>query len=757
MVSAVLTRRFAIALMLAISLASVATADDLVSGRAIFSKLCAECHGARGEGVAGKTEEPLRGKRSLAELINAIDETMPEDEPELCTGDDAELVARYIYESFYAAQARSEQQQSRIELARLTVRQYRNSVADLLANFVGTVRVGPQRGLNAELFDSRNFRGDKRVEGRIDPQVQFDFSKDKPHPKISNADEFSLRWDGAVLAEDTGDYEFILRTENGARLWVNDRENALIDAWVSSKGRMSEQRGTIFLLGGRPYSIRLEMFKYKGDSASIALEWKPPQRARQVIPQRNLSPDRVPETFVAATLFPPDDSVSGYERGTAVSREWDQATTAAAIEAAQFVTARLDQLANTKSDAADRAEKVKQFCRQFAERAFRRPLTPELERLFVELHFKQSANLETAAKRSVLLVLKSPRFLYPEIGAGGPGDYSVASRMALGLWDSLPDQALLDAAAQGKLRTRDQIAAQAERMLDDPRAKSKLRYFFHHWLELKEMESLAKDKQLFPDFDEALVSDLRTSLDMFLDDVVWCESSDYRQLLVADYVFMNDRLASFYDVAAPATGTFEKISLDPQRQAGVVTHPYLLSTFAYHNLSSPIHRGVFVTRRLLGQALKPPPQATEFKDADFDPGMTTREKVTLLTQPAACQTCHTVINPLGFSLEHYDAVGRFREQENDKPIDTSSDFTTADGETVKLSGARSLAEFIAGSDHAHGHFVDQLFHQAVKQPINAYGANARRDLIDGFVASEFNIRKLLIEIMKVSVSFNPEP
>ena len=142
--------------------------------------------------------------------------------------------------------------------------------------------------------------------------------------------------------------------------------------------------------------------------------------------------------------------------------------------------------------------------------------------------------------------------------------------------------------------------------------------------------------------------------------------------------------------------------------------------------------------------------AQTFKDADFAPNLTMREKITELTRPQACQGCHTVINPLGFSLEHYDAVGRFRTQDGNKPVDAVSDYTTDDGKTVRLTGARDVAEFAVGSEHAQNAFVEQLFHQVVKQPMLAYGLNTPERLRQSFIASGYNVQKLLEEIVTIS-------
>jgi Protein of unknown function (DUF1588) len=205
------------------------------------------------------------------------------------------------------------------------------------------------------------------------------------------------------------------------------------------------------------------------------------------------------------------------------------------------------------------------------------------------------------------------------------------------------------------------------------------------------------------------------------------------------------------------TDDFVKVTLDPGQRSGVLTHPYLLSTFAYQKQTSPIHRGVFLTRNIVGRSLKPPPMAQTFDDATFAPNLTMREKVAQLTRSQACQGCHSVINPLGFSLEHYDAVGRFRTRENDRPIDAVSEYTTDEGQTIRLAGARDVAEFAVNSEQAQNGFIEQLFHQVAKQPMLAYGSDVMDRLRQSFVASQFNLPKLLAEIATISARHGVEP
>jgi cytochrome c553 len=757
-----------------------AAAEPPRTGEQVYREMCARCHGSNGQGTQKKYKQPLVGEKSLPDLVKYIAKSMPEDDPGACSGEDAAQVASYIYDAFYSKIAQARNQPARVELSRLTVAQYRNAVADVIGAFMKSPGgdeslAKDEHGLKAVYYRSRRIQAADSVIDRIDPVVQFDFGVTAPEPADKfKAYDFSIRWEGSILAPETGEYEFVVRTENGARLWINDPRRPLIDAWAKS-GIDTENKGTIFLLGGRSYTLRLEFTKAKigvDDSdklkvipkvkASVALLWKPPHGTSEVIPARQLMPKPARETFVIATPFPPDDRSLGWERGTAISKAWDQATTDAAIEIAAFVVGRLT--GDTREGEGRRGRRgtappesgllppgtiPRDFCVRFAERAFRRPLTDEQKELYIDRQFKSVPDAETAVKRVVLMVLKSPRFLYREPTAAGDA-YDVASRLSFGLWDAPQDQELLDAAAAGRLTTREQVAAQAERMLADQRAHAKVREFLRQWLKVDHAPEVAKDAGRFPGFDQAAVADLRTSLDLFLDDVVWGETSDFRQLLLADSLFLNGRLAKLYAADLPADAPFQKVPRDPDKYAGVLSHPYLMTCFAYTTTSSPIHRGLFLARGVLGLSLRPPPEAFTPLAPDLHPDLTTRERVALQTNAQTCQSCHAVINPLGFTLEHFDAVGRYREKENGKPIDASGTYQTKSGALVKFNGVRDLANFLAGSEDAHAAFVEQLFHALVKQPVRAYGPTRLEELRRTFAANGFNVRKLMVEIMAAS-------
>jgi len=756
-----LERRILIAALLAACACGVRAEEP--TGEMIYQSQCARCHGAAGEGSDENYADPLVGDHSVAQLAALIAETMPEDTDEKCPPEEAQKVAAYIYESFYSPEAQFRNKPARVELSRLTIRQYQNAVADLIGSFRPPSVWGNERGLMGRYFAARNFRPDAKKTERIDAEVQFDFGKAAPDAENFDPNLFSIYWEGSVLAPDTGDYEFIVRTEHAARLYVDDKVNPLIDAWVKS-GDDTEYRAEIRLLGGRTYPLKLEFSKARqgvGDSqqpkdesnakASIVLAWKRPYHTVEVIPARNLSVSDSPEIFVLHTPFPPDDRSVGYERGTAISKGWEEATTEAAVEVTSYVTSHLSELAEVADDAPDREAKLIAFCHAFAERAFRRPLSDEQKLLYVDRQFAEANDPDLAVTRVLLLVLKSPRFLYREVGeASATNPYDIAARMSFGLWDSIPDEALRQAAASGRPTDRIQIAEQLKRMLPDPRTHAKLREFLLTWLKVSEPPNVSKDPNVFPQFTADTVSDLRTSLELSIDDVLDSKSADFRQLVLCDSIYLNGRLATIYDVDLPKDAPFEKVRCQPEHRSGLVSHPYLLACFAYTNATSPIHRGVFISRNLLGRSLKQPPEAVAPLPVELHAELTTRERVTLQTQPEACQTCHSMINPLGFSLEEFDAIGRFREVEKARPVNALGSYTTQSGQVVEFNGVPDLAAFLAGSEESQAAFVRQLFQYLVKQPIRAYGPDRWQQLQKTFADEDFNIHKLAAQIVTTS-------
>ena len=181
-----------------------------------------------------------------------------------------------------------------------------------------------------------------------------------------------------------------------------------------------------------------------------------------------------------------------------------------------------------------------------------------------------------------------------------------------------------------------------------------------------------------------------------------------------------------------------------------------MSHLAYHRTTSPIHRGVFLTRRTLGRVLRPPDASFTPLSPDLHPELTTRERVQLQTGEANCQSCHQQINSLGFALEQFDATGRFRREEKNQQINAAGSYTARNGKRIEFNGARELADYLAQSEDCHQAFVESAFEHFVKQPIAAYGAETADEITESFKESGYNIRELLVTIAVTASSQAPD-
>ncbi len=744
------------------SFASEEKAVASKTGAELYAAMCARCHGNAGQGTEDYST-PLTGDKSQRELAVLIAKTMPEDTDEKCSPEDSAKIAEYMYGEFYSILAQERNRPATIEFSRLTVRQYEQSVGDLVASFRWQSNNFPDRGLKAKYYNLRSFNDKKLVHERVDPGVNFQFGEHKPEGYPTEPDmekrrpddihddkEFSIRWDGSVFAPETGDYEFILESENGVRLYLNGAPKPVIEAWVHS-GDEKEFRFSTRLIGGRYYPIGVHFFRYKEPTSSVVLKWKRPFHTEEVIPERYLSPNPSPGLYVVKTPFPPDDRSIGYERGNSVSKGWQDAVVMSALESSGDIVDFVYGMMGIKQDTAaeEKKKKLDEFCARFVEGAFRRKLTPEEVQTYV-VQPRADVPEETGLKRVIMLTLMSPQFLYRETGIGPFNSYSTASWLSYTMWDSIPDKKLLEAAAGDKLQTEQQIRAEVNRMASDLRTKAKLTEFFRQWLKLDHFPEISKNQSTLPGFDGQLVSDLRTSLDITLEEFLASPESDFRKLLVDETLYLNGTLAQFYGGELPPDAPFQKTVLKDQNRAGVLTHPLLLSGFAYDAESSPIHRGVFVARSLLGRRLKPPPEAVSPLAPDLHAGLTTRERVILQTSPNACMTCHVMINDLGFPLEEFDAGGRYRKEDRNQSIDVTGGYFDREGTQVKFAGARGMAEFLANSPEVHEAFVEQLFHYLVKQPVRAFGPDRLQELTRSFAQNQFNVHKLAKEIVVTS-------
>jgi Protein of unknown function (DUF1592)/Protein of unknown function (DUF1588)/Protein of unknown function (DUF1595)/Protein of unknown function (DUF1587) len=367
-----------------------------------------------------------------------------------------------------------------------------------------------------------------------------------------------------------------------------------------------------------------------------------------------------------------DPRVGGFSNNAAALAPSDLLTRQY-YEAARALAGSLDVTTLASCNAAD-AGCDEQLVRELGLRVFRRPLTDdEVERLMSL--YDAGGSFEVGARLVVQTMLLSPEFLYrPELGTddGFLTGYETASRLSYFLWATMPDDALLQAAADGELDTQDGVEAQVVRMLADDKARDGMLLFHREWLDLERVEHVLKLPE--EGFDAAYAESMRESAERFVWETLFENEGSLRELLTSSNVPVDATMAALLGVDAPTDG-WETVSLDPTERAGILTHPAFLASHAYAAYPSPVLRGVFVMDRVMCNPPAPPPEGvnTTLPEPDDTAPQTNREWYEGATteKGGQCAGCHTTINPLGYAFEHYDAMGRFRAQDNGFAVDAS--------------------------------------------------------------------------------------
>lgn len=406
---------------------------------------------------------------------------------------------------------------------------------------------------------------------------------------------------------------------------------------------------------------------------------------------------------------------------------------------------------------------VKNFITKFARRAFRRPLeAAEVTRLQAVYDTAKSAqDAQTGIRAVVSATLASPNFLFkPEFGAqtaiggvAGAGtqlasQYELAARLAAFIWASVPDDMLLDAAQRNELKTKEQLSAQARRMITDDRARPAVAEFYKQWFGLARIEQTTKDTTTYPKYDDTLRDSMAEESKRFIEDVVWNGDAKLATLLSANYSFVNKPLADLYGVTsgAPANDTtFAKLDLNPDQRAGVMTQGSVLAAYARPDQSSPVKRGQWVRVRMLCQDLPDPPanvpQLPEPKQ-----GISNRERFAMHTNNPACSGCHNLIDGLGFGLEAYDGIGAWRTMDQGVAVDDSGEITQTQDIDGKYSGGTELAGLLAGSAQVRDCAPTQLLRYSMGRRDEAEDACSLSEVQAAFADSNGDLKELVIAL-----------
>jgi hypothetical protein len=409
------------------------------------------------------------------------------------------------------------------------------------------------------------------------------------------------------------------------------------------------------------------------------------------------------------------------------------------------------------SDSSDAC--ARRILTNLVHHAYRRPATDadlaELLPFYTEGKAKGSFDL--GIEKAVERLLVSPQFLYrieTEPANVQPGatwrvsDLELASRLSFFLWSSIPDDRLLDLAEHNKLHEPAVLASEVGRMLADSRADALATNFAEQWLYLRDIDAKQPDEILFPEFDQTLRDAMREETTLFLSSVVR-ENRSLLDLLSANYTFLNERLAQHYGISGIRGSYFRRYTFPADSpRGGLLGQGSILTITSYSNRTSAVLRGKWVLQNLLASAPPPPPpNVPSLKTEGKEPGktLTLREAMSAHRAAPACAGCHARMDPIGFAMENFDAVGKFRTRDNDNAIDVSG--VLPDG--TKVQGVQGLKkELLRHPDQFVGAATENLLMYALGRNVQYYDEPSVRQIVRGAREKQYAVRALVEEVVK---------
>ncbi len=477
-----------------------------------------------------------------------------------------------------------------------------------------------------------------------------------------------------------------------------------------------------------------------------------------------------------AEQFPPEDFVNGFKnqyQSQSISPLLAEAYSLAAEKLAQnaFRGGDLHGLIPCKQADSGCAEK---FVQSFGQKAFRRPLQKEETDRYVRL-FRSQKQFLAGAQIVVEALLQSPAFLLRTDGAQSKA-YERASRLSYFLWNTMPDAALIRSAATGELDTPQGVESAARRMLKDAKARATVDDFVAQWLRFDRLLNTIKDRETFPQYGPELALAMTEEARRLVADLVW-NNGDFTKIYSADYAFLNSGLADLYKVKAPADD-FGKVMLPPgTERSGILGQGLFLGLTSKPTETSPTARGLFVREQFLCQDVPQPPPgvSTNLPVLTKAKPQTNRERLGMHLSNESCASCHTLIDPIGFGFEKFDAIGQRREKQKltfrptreevkdnkdkERKVETVSLALDTSGYVAgirdsEFSEPRALGKVLAGNEQCQECIVKQLFrYESGRKEAPADRAIIRQSF-DEFRRSGFRFQDLMVSLIKLSL-FQP--
>jgi hypothetical protein len=471
------------------------------------------------------------------------------------------------------------------------------------------------------------------------------------------------------------------------------------------------------------------------------------------------------DTTLPANAFPSEDTGNGFGNdanaqavSSLLAETYGSVAEGVALRATE-TPAALGKLADCAatidgSDAAAETACARTLIEKLATGAFRRPvLDAEVDEL-VELYdtIRVDADFPTTVAAIIEAVLQAPDFLYRvEFGEGDtskvrrPTAHELATRLSYFLWGTQPDADLLAAAESGELDTAEGVRAQAERMLDDDKAKQVIRFFFDNLLPISNLSQLERDEALFPTYSAAIGAAMREETQRFLEYEIFEGSGSWKDALVAPYTFLNGPLAEFYGIEGVSGDEWQKVDLDTSQRLGLLTQAGMVAGTIHSNTTNPVTRGSFLVQKIMCRKIPLPTGdiAEKVKPPNPDSGDTARERFSAHSEDPVCQGCHQHMDPLGLAMENYDPVGLWRDQENGVTIDATGSVPGMEGETKTPV---ELVQKLSESAETRECFPTHWMNFAYGRTLNDADECVQGEVQAAFEASGQNIRELLIHL-----------
>jgi mono/diheme cytochrome c family protein len=753
---------------------------QVTAQRAVLDKYCVTCHSSklRTGGLSLQDADLVNaaaGAETWEKVIRKLrvgampPQGMPR--PEKATVDG---LARYLETSLDQAYA-SKPNPGRAVMHRLNRAEYANAIRDLLAldidaaallppddessgfdNIADVLRVSPslmERYLSASWNISREAVGDSRiVPATATYRVRPDLSQDQ------HIDGLPLGTRGGLLVQHTFplDGEYVIKL----RLWRN--------TFDLMRGMEDSHEIEVNLDGARIASVTIG-----GRDDFILMAANPgafgsdlDRRLTARIPVKAGVHTVSADTVLRSHAFK-DDVVKPFLRTTVDGLDitGDPSVDRLTIEGPFEPTGAGDTPSRRRifvcrpANAQQELPCARQILSALSRNAYRRPMSDnDLETLlsFYQRGRNDRGSFDAGIESALQFLLASPEFLFrieadpagvPDGGSYRIDDLALASRLSFFLWSSIPDDQLVNLASQKKLHEPAVLEQQVKRMLADPKADALIANFAEQWLFLRNLKSSAPNLDAFPDFDDNLRQAMKQETELFFGSVIR-EDRNVTDLLTADYTFVNERLARHYGIPGIYGSQFRRVHIDNPARRGLLGQASILTVTSYPARTSPVQRGKWILTNILGiPPTPPPPNVPELKDnGENSKPLSLRERMELHRANTVCAGCHKVMDPIGFALENFDAIGRWRTTDDGSlinPAGTLFDGSQVDGPVALRNMLASRPDVFVGVmtekllTYALGRGLDYSDMPAVRKIVRDAGANGFRfsALVNGVVTS----------------------